>query len=203
MVRSASGSDVPLMNVSEYLEHLFALGVRESDFPEIQPLFQHRIWERMQPGDGPERLEEVIKELRAADDRFHMEGGSWTNDLSWVRGYENVLGPMEEASSLFNETRPQARHADQRAPLPQRPVPPDVPPRPVATATGARGCGPTTGARSAAGPATSSATITPEAQAVAPGGGAPEGGRSPGGRGALGRCSKLGVAPRTLFQTRL
>ena len=32
-----------------------------------------------------------------------MEGGSWTNDLSWVRGYENVLGPMEEASSLFNE----------------------------------------------------------------------------------------------------
>ncbi len=103
VVRSASGSDVPLMNVSEYLEHLFALGVRESDLPEIQPLFQHRIWEQMQPGDGPERLEAVIKELRAADHRFHMEGGSWTNDLSWVRGYENVLGPMEEASSLFNE----------------------------------------------------------------------------------------------------
>ena len=103
VVRSASGSDVPLMNVSEYLEHLFALGVRESDLPEIQPLFQYRIWEQMQPGDGPERLEAVIKELRAADHRFHMEGGSWTNDLSWVRGYENVLGPMEEASSLFNE----------------------------------------------------------------------------------------------------
>jgi hypothetical protein len=103
VVRSASGSDVPLMNVSEYLEHLFALGVRESDLPELQPLFQHRIWEQMQPGDGPERLEAVIKELRAADHRFHMEGGSWTNDLSWVRGYENVLGPMEEASSLFNE----------------------------------------------------------------------------------------------------
>ena len=32
-----------------------------------------------------------------------MEGGSWTNDISWVRGYENVLGPMEKASSLFNE----------------------------------------------------------------------------------------------------
>jgi hypothetical protein len=32
-----------------------------------------------------------------------MDGGSWTNDLSWVKGYENVLGPMEEASSLFNE----------------------------------------------------------------------------------------------------
>jgi hypothetical protein len=103
VVRAASGSDVPLMNVSEYLEHLRALGVRESDLPEIQPLYQHQIWEQMQPGDGPERLEQVIKELRAADHRFHMEGGSWTNDLSWVRGYENVLGPMEEASSLFNE----------------------------------------------------------------------------------------------------
>jgi hypothetical protein len=32
-----------------------------------------------------------------------MEGGSWTNDISWVRGYENVLGPMEKVSSLFNE----------------------------------------------------------------------------------------------------
>jgi hypothetical protein len=32
-----------------------------------------------------------------------MEGGSWTSDISWVRGYENVLRPMEQASSLFNE----------------------------------------------------------------------------------------------------
>jgi len=103
VVRAASGSDVPLMNVTEYLEHLFALGVKASDFTEIQPLFHHQIWERMQPGDGPERLEQVIAELRKADHRFHMEGGSWTNNLSWVHGYDNVLGPMEEASSLFNE----------------------------------------------------------------------------------------------------
>jgi hypothetical protein len=103
VVRAASGSDVPLLNASEYLEHLFALGVKESDFTEIQPLFHHQIWERMQPGDGPERLEAVIAELRKADHRFHMEGGSWTNNLSWVHGYDNVLGPMEEASSAFNE----------------------------------------------------------------------------------------------------
>jgi len=32
-----------------------------------------------------------------------MEGGSWTNDISWVRGYDNVLGPMEKASALFYE----------------------------------------------------------------------------------------------------
>jgi len=100
---AASGSDVPLMNASEYLEHLLALGIAESDLPELQPLFQHKIWQHMSPGDGPERLEKVIEELKQSDHRFHMEGGSWTNDLSWVRGYESLLGPMEEVSALFNE----------------------------------------------------------------------------------------------------
>jgi hypothetical protein len=103
VVRAASGSDVPLMNATEYLEHLFALGIRESDLPEIQPLFHGRIWTRMQPGDGPGRLERVIDELRREDGRFHIEGGSWTNDLTWVRGYENVLRPMETASALFHD----------------------------------------------------------------------------------------------------
>ncbi len=99
----ASGSDVPLMNASEYLEHVFAMGIKESDLPEIQPLFHHKIWGQMSPGDGPERLAQVIEELKESDHRFHMDGGSWTSDLSWVQGYENVLGPMEEVSALFNE----------------------------------------------------------------------------------------------------
>lgn len=103
VVRSASGSDVPLMNGSEYLEHLFAAGIKVSDLPEIQPLFHDRIWARMQPGDGPERLAEVVEGLKREDGRFHMDGGSWTNNLSWVQGYENVLGPMEAASALFYE----------------------------------------------------------------------------------------------------
>ena len=101
VVREAAGAETPLLNVTEYLEHLFASGVREADLPELQPLFQGRIWQRMQPGDGPERLAAVTAELTAEDDRFHVEGGSWTSDLSWVRGYENVLGPMEEVSARF------------------------------------------------------------------------------------------------------
>jgi hypothetical protein len=68
----------------------------------LQPLFQHRVWERFDPGEGPQRLAAVITELTAEDDRFSMEGGSWTSDISWMRGYENVLAPMERASSLFN-----------------------------------------------------------------------------------------------------
>jgi hypothetical protein len=57
----------------------------------------------MAPGDGPGRLADVIEQLRLQDSRFHVEGGSWTNDLSWVRGYDQVLIPMEQASLLFHE----------------------------------------------------------------------------------------------------
>jgi hypothetical protein len=103
VVREASGSDVPLLNATEYLEHFFAQGIPESDLPEIQPMYHRRIWARMQPGDGVDRLERVIADLRCEDDRFHMEGGSWTSSLTWVKGYENVLGPMEEASALFHD----------------------------------------------------------------------------------------------------
>ena len=103
VVREASGSEVPLVNATEYVEHLWAQGIHDADLPEIQPLFQSRIWSRMRPGDGTQRLEKVIEELRREDGRFHMEGGSWTNDLTWVRGYENVLGPMAQASAVFHE----------------------------------------------------------------------------------------------------
>jgi hypothetical protein len=103
VIRECSGSATPIMNVTEYLEHLFAMGVEEDDLPVLRPLFQHRIWQRMAPGDGPDRLRQVIEELRSEDSRFHMDGGSWTNDVSWVRGYDQVLIPMERASALFND----------------------------------------------------------------------------------------------------
>lgn len=103
VVREASGSDTPLMNVSEYLELLYAGGVSPEDLPVIQPLLQKAIWERFAVGDGPEKMTALIEELKREDPQFHMEGGSWTNDISWVRGYEDVLKPMDEASALFYE----------------------------------------------------------------------------------------------------
>jgi hypothetical protein len=103
VIRECSGSRTPIMNVTEYLERLHALGVEPHDLPVIQPLFQSRIWQRMAPGDGPDRLAEVIAQVRAEDSRFHMDGGSWTNNMSWVQGYESVLVPMDKASSLFHE----------------------------------------------------------------------------------------------------
>ncbi|HYB25658.1 MAG TPA: hypothetical protein VEF89_03505 [Solirubrobacteraceae bacterium] len=109
VARESSWSATPMLNGTEYLERVFAAGVSEDDLPVIQPLFQHRIWSRMSPGDGPERLAGVIEELGREDDRFHMEGGSWTNDISWVRGYESLLRPMERASAAF-EQRVLERH---------------------------------------------------------------------------------------------
>jgi hypothetical protein len=103
VARESTGSRSPMMNVSEYLDHLYALGITEKDLPLLQPIHQKRIWERFKPADGEKKLAEVIEQLKKEDHRFHMEGGSWTNDISWVRGYENVLGPMEKVSSLFNE----------------------------------------------------------------------------------------------------
>ena len=32
-----------------------------------------------------------------------MEGASWTNNLSWVDGYDNVLQPMQRFSARFHQ----------------------------------------------------------------------------------------------------
>ena len=116
VMREASGSETPPMNVTEYLEHLEAAGVAEPDFPVIHPLFHKRIWDRCRDAAGPEKLEATITELRREDGRFHVEGGSWTSDISWVRGYQGVLGPMESASALFAERamRGQAKQCDKQ-----------------------------------------------------------------------------------------
>lgn len=109
VVRECSGTDVPLVNVTEYLERLFSVGVTERDLPCIQPIHQKRIWDRFEPGTGSVRLEKTIEALKHEDGAFHMEGGSWTNDVSWVADYGSLLGPMEKVSALFSEKVLKAR----------------------------------------------------------------------------------------------
>lgn len=74
--RACTGSATPSLNGTEYVERLFATGVRENDLPVLRPVFQDRIWARISLGDGPERLAAVIEELRPEDGRFHIEGGA-------------------------------------------------------------------------------------------------------------------------------
>ena len=102
VIRQCSGTPTPAVNVSEYLEYLDSLGVKEDSFPAIQPKMQHYIWDKFEDGAGPDALAKAIINLEEQNDAFHVEGGSWTNDISWVKGYESVLKPMEYVSAEFN-----------------------------------------------------------------------------------------------------
>ncbi len=91
------------LNGTEYLDLIAREGLADKEFAPVQPLHQHQIWRRV--GDRPTResVEKALEEARSSDHRFNMEGGSWTNNLSWVKGYENVLDPMNRLSALFHE----------------------------------------------------------------------------------------------------
>src|SRR6266480_4097273 len=103
VIREASDSDTVPASVTEYLEYLDSIGIKEEDLPAVQPILQKRIWDRLGPRSSAEKLENVLEQLRKEDHRFHVEGGSWTNNISWVRGYGDVLGPIEQTSARFAE----------------------------------------------------------------------------------------------------
>lgn len=89
------------INGTEYLELIEEAGSTDDDYIPIQPLHQHFIWERM--GNEKKDLDTLIAEIKKENHTFHMEGGSWTNNLSWVKGYEDVLNPINKLSALFHE----------------------------------------------------------------------------------------------------
>lgn len=92
------------VNGTEYIELLEAAGISADDYPVCQAVQQHKIWQRVDPSaTTPEKVEQAIQELKQSDHQFSMDGASWTNDLSWVQGYENVLEPMNRLSALFHE----------------------------------------------------------------------------------------------------
>nr|WP_244228613.1 glycosyl hydrolase family 57 [Methylacidiphilum sp. Yel] len=103
VIKEASYSPTPILNVSEYLAYLDHLGIKQEDYPTIQPIHQHYLFQRFEPGDGPQKLSETIEKVKKENPRFSMEGGSWTNNISWVQGYGDLLGPMEQLSRLFYE----------------------------------------------------------------------------------------------------
>ncbi|RMH74045.1 MAG: glycosyl hydrolase family 57 [Cyanobacteria bacterium J007] len=92
------------LNGTEYLELIEAAGCSPEDYPICQPVGQHKIWQKVDPDKATsEAVEAAIAEIKQHDHNFHVEGASWTNHISWVQGYENVLGPMNELSALFHE----------------------------------------------------------------------------------------------------
>ena len=89
------------VTVTEYLEMLEKAGVTEEMLPQIQPIHQGRVFTRISQW-GPGAADEVIRQIMNDDKGFAMEGGSWTNNISWVRGYEDVLTPMNKLSARFH-----------------------------------------------------------------------------------------------------
>lgn len=89
---------------TEYLELLENAGCQPEDYPPCQPVGQHQIWQRISPDNYQQlSVEKAIEEIKQINPNFHMDGASWTNHISWVQGYENVLSPMYELSSSFHQ----------------------------------------------------------------------------------------------------
>ena len=90
------------LNGSEYLEFLQDAGIDPADFTPVQPISQHRIWEKVKKFE-PQAANKAIEELHKIDGSFNLDKGSWTNDRDWVKGYDQVLGPINELSAAFHE----------------------------------------------------------------------------------------------------
>ena len=101
---AAQGSDpgTVAINGTEYLELLEAAGVGCRDFPPIQAVQQHKLWQQLSGPPSPATTEAAIARLQASDPSFSMAGASWTNNLSWVEGYANVLEPLARLSADFH-----------------------------------------------------------------------------------------------------
>lgn len=92
------------LNGTEYIELIEAAGVNPEDYPTCQAVGQHKIWQQVDVNHAtPEKVAQAIAILQSTDHQFHMDGASWTDDLSWVKGYENVLEPMNQLSAMFHQ----------------------------------------------------------------------------------------------------
>ncbi|HIK44313.1 MAG TPA: glycosyl hydrolase family 57 [Leptolyngbyaceae cyanobacterium M65_K2018_010] len=104
-------------NGTEYLELLAAAGCGVETLPPCQAVGQQRLWQQLGEAPGPAAMAEAIASLQAADANFHMQGGSWTNDRSWVQGYDNVMEPMERLSAQFHQTMTRQANSANSDPL--------------------------------------------------------------------------------------
>jgi hypothetical protein len=90
-------------NVTEYLELIEQAGVREQMLPACRPIHQGKVLARIQKWE-PGAADKAIAEIKKEEPHFSLEGGSWTNNISWVAGYENLLTPMNQLSAQFHQT---------------------------------------------------------------------------------------------------
>jgi hypothetical protein len=90
------------VNGTEYLELIEAAGVKERMLPGCRPIHQGKVFERIKKWE-PGAVDRALADIKREQPHFNLEGGSWTNNISWVAGYENVLTPMNQLSVRFHQ----------------------------------------------------------------------------------------------------
>jgi hypothetical protein len=90
------------VNGTEYLEMIEQAGVRERMLPAIRPIHQGQVFARITRWE-PGAADKAIADIKRERPQFSLDGGSWTNNISWVKGYENVLTPMNKLSAHFHQ----------------------------------------------------------------------------------------------------
>lgn len=94
--------DVVAVNGTEYLELLEQAGVREHMLPACRPIHQGQVFARIKKWE-PGAADKALAEIKREKPNFSLDGGSWTNNISWVAGYENLLTPMNKLSAHFHQ----------------------------------------------------------------------------------------------------
>jgi hypothetical protein len=126
VVRECSGSRTPMLNVTEYLQQLFASGIQPADLPVIQPLFQQRIWQQMTTRRRPRPARQ--RHRPAAARGRPLPRGRWQLDQRPVLGARLRPGPDPDGAGQLTvpQADPGSWSPQRRPPVPQGPVPPAV-----------------------------------------------------------------------------
>jgi hypothetical protein len=101
-IHQIGNEGVVIANGTEYLELIEAAGVRPEMLPVCRPIHQGQVLARIMKWE-PGAADRAIEEIKREKPNFSLEGGSWTNNISWVKGYENLLTPMNQLSARFHQ----------------------------------------------------------------------------------------------------
>jgi len=101
-IHQVGNEGVVMANGTEYLELIAAAGVKPEMLPACRPVHMGAVLARITKW-GPGAADKALAEIKKEKPHFSLEGGSWTNNISWVAGYESLLTPMNQLSARFHQ----------------------------------------------------------------------------------------------------
>jgi len=125
VMRECSGSDTPVVNVTEYLNTSHRSGSLIRIYRQSSRSCRKRVW-AASGGCRPEAMAEVVQRLKSEDGRFHMEGGVGPITSPGSEATRACSGRWRRPAPVRREGIARACHV--RAAVSQRPLPPDADP---------------------------------------------------------------------------